>query len=169
MRNNNPLNIRRVPGQRWKGEVPFPPPSEGTGEAVPSEGTGEAVPSEGTGEVEALPQRGSGEGAFVRFSSLPWGIRAAFCILDTYRKKYHDVCVEDIIARWAPPSENDTKRYIETVCKLTGFGGRERLAEAQWPTLVKAMATVESNMLLSQANLEDGMRLYLKLKNSKTH
>ena len=155
IRNNNPLNIRRVKGQKWKGEVPFPPPSEGTGEAVPSEGTG---------EVEALPQRGSGEGAFVRFSSLPWGIRAAFCILDTYRKKYHDVCVEDIITRWAPPSENDTKRYIETVCKLTGFGGRERLAEAQWPTLVKAMAVVESNMLLSQANLEDGWKLYVKLK-----
>ena len=35
IRNNNPLNIRRVKGQKWKGEVPFPPPSEGTGEAEP--------------------------------------------------------------------------------------------------------------------------------------
>ena len=134
-RNNNPLNIRRVAGTFWKGEIVSP--------------------------IE--------DKAFVQFSSMEYGIRAAFCILDTYRKKYHDVCVEDIIARWAPPSENDTKKYIETVCKLTGFGGRERLAEAQWPTLVKAMAVVESNMLLSQASLEDGMRLYLKLKNLKTH
>ena len=154
IRNNNPLNIRRVKGQKWKGEVPFPPPSEGTGEAVPSEGTG---------EVEALPQRGSGEGAFVRFSSLPWGIRAAFCILDTYRKKYNATCVEDIIARWAPPSENDTKRYVQTVCRLTGFGGKERLSENEWPKLVRAMATVESGATLEDRDMELGVQLYQML------
>ena len=160
IRNNNPLNIRRVKGQKWKGEVPFPPPSEGTGEAVPSEGTG---------EVEALPPpKGgggswSGEGAFVRFSSLPWGIRATFCILDTYRKKYNATCVEDIIARWAPPSENDTKRYVQTVCRLTGFGGKERLSENEWPKLVRAMATVESGATLEDRDMELGVQLYQML------
>ena len=101
-RNNNPLNIRRVKGQKWKGEAPFPPPLEGTGEAP---------------------------GSFVHFSSLTYGLRAAFCILRTYRNKYHAVCIEDIITRWAPPTENDTHTYISAVCKLTGFGGKERLTE----------------------------------------
>ena len=132
-RNNNPLNIRKVPGQRWKGEV--------------------------------LPQRGSGEGAaFCKFSSIEYGIRAAFCILDTYRRKYKAVCVEDIITRWAPPSENDTRKYVETVCRLTGFGGKERLREQQWLLLVQVMALVESKMCLSDAELIRGYNLYLKLK-----
>ncbi len=130
IRNNNPLNIRRVADTFWKGEIVSP--------------------------IE--------DKAFVQFSSLEWGIRAAFCILDTYRKKYHDVCVEDIIARWAPPSENDTKKYIETVCKLTGFGGKERLTEAEWPTLVKAMAQVECGAALSEEIINKGYKLYKNLQ-----
>ncbi len=93
-RNNNPLNIRKVAGQHWRGE--------------------------------ALPQRGSGEGAFCCFESMAYGIRAAFCLLRTYRNKYKANCICDIITRWAPPSENDTPAYIRNVCKLTGFGGKRK-------------------------------------------
>ena len=114
---------------------------------------------------EALPQRGSGEGAsFVRFSSLDWGLRAAFCILATYRNKYHAVCIEDIITRWAPPTENDTRKYISDLCLLTGFGGKERLTENEWPRLVQAMALLESGMKLSEETVNKGYKLYNKLK-----
>ena len=132
-RNNNPLNIRKVPGTHWRGEV------------------------------EALPQRGSGGGAarsFVRFSSLAYGLRAAFCILRTYRDKYKLVCIEDIITRWAPPTENDTRKYICDCCKLTGFGGQERLTENNWPRLVGAMARLESGMNLTEEQIRQGFRLY---------
>ena len=135
MRNNNPLNIRKVPGQRWKGEV--------------------------------LPQRGSGEGAFCRFDSVEYGLRAAFCILETYRRKYKAVCVEDIINRWAPPSENDTRKYVETVCRLTGFGGKERLEESQLPALVCAMAFVECGAPISKETILKGFRLFKEIQNSK--
>ena len=130
MRNNNPLNIRRVAGSHWKGEIVSP--------------------------IE--------DKEFVQFASVEYGIRAAFCILDTYRRKYQATCVEDIITRWAPPSENDTRKYIETVCRLTGFGGKERLREQQWLLLVQVMALVESKMCLSDAELIRGYDLYLKLK-----
>ena len=130
IRNNNPLNIRRVKGQRWRGEI------------------------------EALPQRGSGEGAFCRFRSVPYGLRAAFCILRTYRDKHHANCIEDIVTRWAPPTENDTRGYILDVCKLTGFGGKERLTEQDWPRLVRAMALIESGMKLSEEQIQEGFRLY---------
>ena len=135
-RNNNPLNIRRVKGQHWKGEespAPFPPPSEGTGEAV---------------------------GAFCRFRSVLWGLRAAFCILRTYRDRYHAVCIEDIITRWAPQNENDTDAYIKHVCRLTGFGGLQRLTENDWPRLVRAMALIESGMNLTEDVIQEGFRLY---------
>ena len=139
LRNNNPLNIRRVPGQHWKGQEP---PSNS-------------------------PLKGE-DREFVRFSSMEYGIRAAFCILDTYRRKYQDVCVEDIINRWAPPSENDTRKYVETVCRLTGFGGKERLEESQLPALVCAMAFVECGALISKETINKAYSLYVKLKsNSK--
>ena len=97
---------------------------------------------------------------FVVFEELAWGIRAAFCILRTYRDKYKLVCIEDIITRWAPPTENDTRRYICDCCKLTGFGGKERLIENNWPRLVGAMARLESGMNLTEEQIRQGFRLY---------
>ena len=128
--NNNPLNIRRVAGSHWKGEI--------------------------VGPVE--------DREFCQFTTLEHGIRAAYQILDTYRRKYKAVCIEDIISRWAPPSENDTKAYIRSVCALTGFGGKERLTETQWPALVRAMAVVESRMHLDEGTLKTAYNLYLNLK-----
>ena len=107
IRNNNPLNIRRVAGTIWKGSL-----AEQT------------------------------DREFVQFVTMEWGLRAAFCLLNTYRRKYQAVCVEDIITRWAPPSENATSEYIRAVCRLTGFGGKERLTEKDWPRLVSAMARI---------------------------
>ena len=105
---------------------------------------------------------------FVQFSSVEYGIRAAFCLLETYRRKYKAVCVEDIINRWAPPSENDTRKYVETVCRLTGFGGKERLEESQLPALVYAMAFVECGAPISKETISKAYSLYVKLKsNSK--
>ena len=130
IRNNNPLNIRRVKGQYWKGEV-----------------------------VKPIEDK-----EFVQFASLEYGLRAAFCILRTYRDKYHAVCIEDIITRWAPPSENDTQKYISDLCRLTGFGGKERLTEGEWPWLVKHMALLESGMHLSNEVLTKALNLYIKLQ-----
>ena len=134
-RNNNPLNIRRGKSV-WIGEIP-----------------------------QSSSHRGGREGvAFVRFTTLEHGIRAAYQILDTYRRKYHAVCIEEIITRWAPPSENDTKAYIHSVCMLTGFGGKERLTATNWPALVQAMAVVESRMHLDESILRSAYNLYLELK-----
>ena len=44
--------------------------------------------------------------------------------------------------RWAPPTENDTRKYISDLCKLTGFGGKERLTENEWPRLVHGAWTI---------------------------
>ena len=125
IRNNNPLNIRRVAGTIWKGSL-----AEQT------------------------------DREFVQFVTMEWGLRAAFCLLNTYRRKYQAVCVEDIITRWAPPSENATSEYIRAVCRLTGFGGKERLTEKDWPRLVAAMARIESGTELPKEVIQKAFRLY---------
>lgn len=128
IRNNNPLNIRKVAGVRWRGSLTSDP----------------------------SPQ---GEGSFVRFESLEWGIRAAMKILRTYRDKHAATSIREIVSRWAPPTENNTDAYIATVCRLTGFGGNERLGEKQWPALIKAMAIVESGLTLSDETIAAAQKL----------
>ena len=135
LRNNNPLNIRKVPGTHWKGEISPSPTGEGRGEAE-----------------------------FCRFASIEWGLRAAFVLLRTYSAKYKLNSIRDIVTRWAPPSENDTEAYIRTVCCLTGFGGNQRLTEQDWPKLVQAMAKVESGIQLSEETIQKGFALYRKEK-----
>lgn len=125
-RNNNPLNIRKVPGVHWNGEI--------------------------------LPLKGDG-GSFVRFESIEWGIRAALKILGTYRDKHAVTSIREIVSRWAPPAENNTEAYIATVCRLTGFGGNEKLGEKQWPALVKAMAVVESGLSISDETIAAARKL----------
>ena len=100
------------------------------------------------------------EGGFVSFSAMEWGLRAAFCILRTYARRYNAVCVRDIVRRWAPPYENKTEQYIKNICHWTGFGGQQRLAEADWPVLVKAMARQECGIALNDGLIVRGYALY---------
>jgi len=97
---------------------------------------------------------------FVQFLTVAWGLRAAFCILRTYARKYHAVCIRDIVSRWAPPTENNTERYIRNVCLWTGLGGLQRLTEKEWPMLVRAMARQECGTTLSEEDLQAGFLLY---------
>ena len=69
--------------------------------------------------------------SFVQFESMAYGYRAAWKTLDTYYKRLKErkkhFTVENIIARWAPPTENDTRAYIRQVLRLSGIGGKENL------------------------------------------
>lgn len=58
-------------------------------------------------------QTGSRKG-FCEFDSFMNGARAAMVLLCNYVRKGYDT-VPEIIARWAPASENNTKSYIRTV------------------------------------------------------
>ena len=101
-----------------------------------------------------------GDKVFVQFSTMEWGLRAAFCILRTYARKHKANCIRDIIRRWSPPSENNTERYIKNVCLWTGFGGLQRLTEKDWPRLVQAMARQECGAILDKGVIERGYVLF---------
>ena len=74
----------------------------------------------------------STDGAFEQFVSMQWGIRAGFKILKNYMTGYGGrvkalTNIHDIIHRWAPPSENNCRAYIDSVCRFSGLHEFERL------------------------------------------
>lgn len=73
---------------------------------------------------------------FEQFESMQYGVRAGFKILRKYMTGYNGLTekfntIEKIIRRWAPPSENNTKAYIEHVSKLTGIPSTLKISFSQ--------------------------------------
>ena len=71
---------------------------------------------------------------FEEFTSMPFGYRAAWKLMDTYRIRLRQAgesyTLENIIHRWAPPEDgNDTREYLRTVVRLLDYkvGGRQPL------------------------------------------
>ena len=102
---------------------------------------------------------------FVQFQNMAYGYRAAWRILNTYYKKLKErkkhFTVENIIHRWAPPTENDTKAYIRTVLTLTSIGGKENLLPPsntsgyyKLSRLLAAMTVMENGIRMSQVDTE---------------
>ncbi|AMR59623.1 internal virion protein D [Citrobacter phage SH5] len=60
------------------------------------------------------------DGSFVTFDTPDSGVRALAKNLMSYGRQGYD-SIEKIINRWAPPSENDTQSYINSVVAATGI------------------------------------------------
>ncbi|PKR41185.1 structural protein [Serratia ureilytica] len=58
--------------------------------------------------------------SFCQFTAPEYGIRAMVIILRNYQRKRGLKTVADIINRWAPPVENNTLAYINSVAKSVG-------------------------------------------------
>ncbi|AUX83622.1 internal virion protein with endolysin domain [Escherichia phage YZ1] len=66
------------------------------------------------------------DGSFVTFDSPESGVRALGKNLLSYGRQGYD-SIEKIINRWAPPNENDTKAYIDSVVAATGIPATQSL------------------------------------------
>lgn len=105
----------------------------------------------------------SGDKSFKQFTTMAWGYRAAMVIIRTYYTKYNRRSVSRIIYRWAPPSENDTEAYIDTVCAESGLGRFEVLditSKDDMIALVAAMSYVENGVKAVMKDVVDGWKLY---------
>lgn len=117
---------------------------------------------------------------FVEFVSMEYGFRAAWKVLETYWvtfwKQRIPFCINNIIQRWAPPSENNTRQYISSVCKISGLGAHECLPRPKYAgityssknkpyygenrdlermcRLMAAMAVVECGIDMSQIDIK---------------
>lgn len=101
-------------------------------------------------KIKWLGQIGKDESNFCKFNSLLHGVRAVFAILRTYRVRHQITKLSDIIGRWAPPIENNTAKYIADVCSMANLNPDSEIdyRDEAARRLVKAMARIESNMVL---------------------
>lgn len=86
---------------------------------------------------------------FEQFVSKEYGLRAAFCILRRYIRRYGRNTPAKIIRAWAPSNENDTLHYIDVVCRRSMIAPDEVIDYADQITmcrLVRAMAFMESGV-----------------------
>lgn len=93
---------------------------------------------------------------FEQFVSMFYGLRAGFILLRRYIRRYHLTTVPDIISRWAPGSENNTVKYIDTVCQLSGIAPDAQLDYGDEETLVNlvdAMILVECGQHVDRSTI----------------
>ena len=55
------------------------------------------------------------DGEFEQFTSMLYGLRAAIVLLRRYICHYHLSTIAQIVSRWGPSSENNTRLYIDYV------------------------------------------------------
>lgn len=58
--------------------------------------------------------------SFCQFISPEYGIRSMIIILRNYQSKHGLRTITGMIKRWAPPNENNTQAYIDSVAQATG-------------------------------------------------
>lgn len=98
---------------------------------------------------------------FEQFVNVKYGLRAGFCILRRYIRRYKRNTVRKIVTAWAPSTENNTVRYIQLVCK---FGCLDADAEIHYEdsltmcSLVQAMARVEVGETIPLQVIEDAYK-----------
>lgn len=101
---------------------------------------------------------------FKQFESLPWGYRAIFVLLDTYRIRYGLNTARGMISRWAPPTENHTRNYIRYVAQAIGIGEDEAIDTHDKATMLRfaaAISRVENGTEADREQVEKGWRLFI--------
>lgn len=136
IRNNNPGNIEW--GSPWEGLVP----------------RGEATLPDGK--------------RFCQFKDAPSGIRAIVRTLITYADKRVAAdgsaidTVWEVIARWAPPSENNTPAYVSQVARVVGVGAHDPINIKDYAVMralvVGIIAHENAGYAYPDAVIDEGMR-----------
>ena len=113
---------------------------------------------------------------FEEFTSMAFGYRAAWKLMDTYRMRLRQAgksyTLENIIHRWAPPEDgNDTTAYIRTVIHLLDYkvAGRQPLPSPTskeghkvFARILAAMTCVECGIKpdeVDKESIEEGWRM----------
>lgn len=133
VRNSNPGNIEAA--TQWQGLMP---------------------------RVQMTPAQ-AGETRFAVFSDPKWGFRALAVVLRNYEKLHGLNTIRQIIARWAPPAENDTGAYVTHVAKIVGIDADVPMNLSDTDTLAeicKAIAMHEcGGWFFTQEDLDAGVQL----------
>jgi hypothetical protein len=102
---------------------------------------------------------------FAVFSAAHWGFRALVVLLRNYKVLYGADTVRKIVSRFAPPIENPTTAYAETVAHDVGVKPDDKIDVSNPNTmfrLAKAMTKFETGSwepYWTDRQLSDGMAL----------
>lgn len=99
---------------------------------------------------------------FEQFVNMECGVRAGFCILRRYIRRYKLNTIRLIISRWAPEKENQTASYIQSVSKKMGIDPDTEILFEDRDTMMKlvdAMIRVECGQSISEDVIYKGYDL----------
>jgi hypothetical protein len=104
----------------------------------------------------------SADSTFASFSDPVMGIRAGVKLLSTYFNKYGLNTVQELISKFAPPSENDTRAYINDVATQLGVQPSQPLdwnpATAQALT-VAIIGHEQGRVIYDDVTIQQGVQL----------
>lgn len=107
----------------------------------------------------------STDSAFKQFESIEAGYRAMFVLLHTYRIKGYGSTLSQMIARYAPPVENNTEAYITRVEKSTKIcrdTPLDTLSAEQMIPVVCAMSAVENGVAADYEAVKRGWMMFIE-------
>ena len=107
-----------------------------------------SVQNNNPGNLRLAGQPGAleGEGGFAAFSTPGQGLTALTrqVVLDTQTRS---LTLENFLNKYAPPSENQTNKYIDFVERQTGLRRDQKVPEFKIPDLVRAIVRMEGGQL----------------------
>lgn len=111
-----------------------------------------------------IPSDLSSDSKFEQFLDIKYGIRAGLILLRRYITQYRLGSVSDIIKRFAPESENNTKAYItfvESRMRSLGFGSYGiEFGTPQFCSLCSSILKYESDFDCDEPYLMDIINLF---------
>lgn len=131
-----------LPSIGLAGALAFAPDVSGASRGIRNNNPGNIVKS-------SIQWKGAvgNDGSFVKFASPEDGIRAMAKIIRVYESKYNLTTIRQIISRWAPPTENQTEKYIDFVSKKMNKKPDEKLnlqLNSELATLLSAIIQFEN-------------------------
>lgn len=85
------------------------------------------------------------KGRFIAFESAHYGLRALSIVLLRYEYRHGINTIHEVVTRFAPPHENNTKKYAKYVACEIGIGLHEEISLTFWmPLLMKAIIQMEN-------------------------
>lgn len=101
---------------------------------------------------------------FKEFSTMAYGYRAVFVLLDTYRSRYGLTTIRQMLNRYAPPTENFTEGYVRFVADYSGVMPDEVVdtrSEKDMIPIVAAMSKIENGVAANIEDVERGWELFV--------
>lgn len=111
---------------------------------------------------EIVPSKDS---RFAQFTTMAYGYRAAFKLLNNYQRNYGLDTIRKMIGRWAPSNENRTDAYVRTVAERSGVPADSRITATNRDVMipvVAAMSFVENGVEAKMSDVHSGWDLFIK-------